>query len=54
MQRAGVEAELAIGAVVVFPTAMGVGEEVVGQLLDDILQRQAAHLDLGASQVSAA
>ena len=26
---------------------MGVGEEVIGQLLDDILQRQAAHLDLG-------
>ena len=32
----GVEAELAPGAVVVLPAAMGVGKEVVGQLLDDI------------------
>ena len=41
-----VEAELAPGAVVVFPAAMGVGEEVIGQLLDDILQRELPHLDL--------
>ena len=33
-----VEAELAPSAVVVLPTAMGVGEEIVGQLLDNILQ----------------
>src|SRR3989338_10699670 len=43
----GVEAELAPGAVVVLPAAMGIGEEVVGQLFDEILQRQAAHFDLG-------
>jgi hypothetical protein len=50
----GVEAELAPGAVVVFPAAMGVGEEVVGQLLDDILQRQLRISTSGSSQVSAA
>lgn len=33
----GVEAELAVSAVVVLPAAMGVEEEVIGQLLDDIL-----------------
>ena len=43
----GVEAELAPGTVVVFPAAMGVGEEVIGKLLDDIFQRQLTHLDLG-------
>src|SRR3989338_2642529 len=49
MDAAGrdVEAELAPGAVVVLPAAMGIGEEVVGQLFDEILQRQAAHFDLG-------
>lgn len=43
----GVETELAPSAVVVFPTAMGVGEEVVGQLLHDIFERELPHLDLG-------
>jgi len=49
MDAAGrsVEAELAPGAVVVFPTAMRAGEEVVGQLLDDIFQRELPHLYLG-------
>jgi hypothetical protein len=42
MDAAGgsVEAELAVGAVVVFPTAMCVRQEVVGELLDNILQRE--------------
>ena len=44
---AGGEAELAIGAVVVFPTAMGVGEEIIGELFDDIFERKLPHLDFG-------
>ena len=43
----GVEAELAIGAVVVFPTAVGVAEEIIGELFDDIFERKLPHLDLG-------
>ena len=42
-----VEAELTPRAIVVFPTAMGVGEEIAGQLLHDILERELPHLDLG-------
>ena len=42
-----VEAELAPGTVVVLPATMGVGEEVIGQLLDDIFERELPHLDLG-------
>src|SRR3989338_1819525 len=44
----GVEAELAISAVVVFPTAMGVAEEIIGELLDNIFERKLPHLDFGA------
>src|SRR3989338_6225932 len=42
-----VEAELAIGPVVVLPAAMRVAQEVIGQLLDDIFEGKLAHLDLG-------
>ena len=47
----GVEAELPIGTVVVFPSAMGVRKEVVGHFLDRLLERQSAFGDLLALPV---
>jgi hypothetical protein len=43
---ARVEAEFAVGPVVVFPTAVGVRQQVVRQLLHDIFERKRPHLDL--------